>query len=131
MVRRARARARAQAVWSVAFHDTGDFVVSASQDGTARLWDLASMRCRTTIRGHDKSVNSACFAPFSNTLATASSDKTVSLWDVRTGGSSGVCTSTLTGAASVCKVRYHPTGDVLAAADYDGVVTVRRGWRVC
>ena len=40
-----------QAVWSVAFHDCGDFMVSGSMDHTARLWDINSERCRQTFRG--------------------------------------------------------------------------------
>lgn len=30
------------AVWSCAFHDTGDFLVSGSMDHTAKLWDLVT-----------------------------------------------------------------------------------------
>jgi sperm-associated antigen 16 protein len=29
-----------QAVWSVSFHSCGNFVVSASKDNTAKVWDL-------------------------------------------------------------------------------------------
>lgn len=38
----------AQAVWSVAFHHTGDFVASASLDHSAR--------CRAALAGHSDSV---------------------------------------------------------------------------
>ena len=53
-------------------------------DNTAKVWDLNSLRCRYTLRGHADSVNSIEFLPFSNTLLTCSADKTLSLWDART-----------------------------------------------
>jgi len=54
-------------------------------DHTVKLWDINSLRCRQTLRGHVDSVNAVCFQPYSNNVATASGDKTVSLWDARTG----------------------------------------------
>lgn len=33
-----------QATWGVDFHHSGDFLVSASMDHTARLWDLNSSK---------------------------------------------------------------------------------------
>ena len=53
-------------------------------DNTAKVWDLNSLRCRYTLRGHADSVNSIEFLPYSNTLLTCSADKTLSLWDART-----------------------------------------------
>lgn len=35
-------RDHTQAVWSVAFHDEGDFVASASMDHTSKLWDIVT-----------------------------------------------------------------------------------------
>ena len=70
-------------VWDVAYHDCGDFVVSASMDQCAKLWDVVTGKAKQAFRGHVDSVNSVCFQPFSNTIATGSGDKTVSLWDCR------------------------------------------------
>lgn len=55
------------------------------RDHTARLWDVASQRCRQTFRGHVDSVNAIAWQPFTNNLCTGSGDKTVSLWDARSG----------------------------------------------
>ena len=71
-------------VWCVSWHNCGDFLASCSMDNTAKVWDLNSLRCRYTLRGHADSVNSIEFLPFSNTLLTCSADKTLSLWDART-----------------------------------------------
>ena len=70
-------------VWCVSWHSCGDFLASCSMDNAAKVWDLNSLRCRYTLRGHTDSVNSIEFLPFSNTLLTCSADKTLSLWDAR------------------------------------------------
>ena len=71
-------------VWCVSWHTCGDFLASCSMDNTGKVWDLNSLRCRYTLRGHTDSVNSIEFLPFSNTLLSCSADKTLSLWDART-----------------------------------------------
>lgn len=71
-------------VWGSTWHTCGDFLASCSMDMTAKVWDLNSLRCRYTLRGHTDSVNSIEFLPYSNTLLTCSADKTISLWDART-----------------------------------------------
>ena len=58
---------------------------NVARDHTARLWDVASQRCRQTFRGHVDSVNAVAWQPFTNNLCTGSGDKTVSLWDARSG----------------------------------------------
>lgn len=87
-----------QAVWDVAFHHEGDFLISASMDQGCKMWDLNSGRARQTFRGHVDSVNAVCFQPFSNSICTGSGDKTVSLWDIR----SGLCVQTLYGHKNAC-----------------------------
>lgn len=39
------------------FNDTGDFIVSASMDHTAKLFDLGCGKRRHTFKGHKDSVN--------------------------------------------------------------------------
>jgi WD40 repeat protein len=64
-------------VWGCTWHSCGDFLASSSMDMTAKVWDLNSLRCRYTLRGHTDSVNSIEFLPYSNTLLTCSADKTI------------------------------------------------------
>jgi WD40 repeat protein len=66
---------------SVTFSPDGRFVVTASADGTARVWDAATGATRGELRGHTKSVNSASFSPDGKFIVTASDDATVRLWD--------------------------------------------------
>ena len=85
-------------VWSCAFLDTGDFVLSGSNDKTCKLFDLNAQKCKQTLRGHVDSVNQVTFQPFSNIACSASGDKTVSLWDIRT----GLCLQTFYGHMNAC-----------------------------
>ena len=89
----------AQTAWNVAFHDSGDFFATCSEDSYARIYDFNALSqgrketCRTVLRGHTDGVNYVNFQAFSHVVVTASQDKTVSLWDMR----NGECTSTLYG----------------------------------
>jgi WD40 repeat protein len=66
---------------SVAFSPDGRFVVTASADTTARVWDATTGAVAGELRGHSKSVNSASFSPDGRFIVTASDDATVRLWD--------------------------------------------------
>lgn len=57
----------------------GALVATASLDGTAKLWDLATGREVLTLFGHDGPVNTVAFSPDGRFLATASGDGTVAL----------------------------------------------------
>ena len=63
----------------------GRRLVTASSDGTARLWDAATSEQLGPPLEHQAPVTWAEFRPDGRVLATCSQDKTVRLWDVPTG----------------------------------------------
>jgi U3 small nucleolar RNA-associated protein 13 len=73
------------------------FIITASQDRTAKVWDLASilspsteegaiksirLRSLTTSKIHDKDINALDISPNSQLLASASQDRTAKLFSI-------------------------------------------------
>jgi WD40 repeat protein len=71
-------------VVAASFSPDGKHVVTASADGTARLWDAATGKSWGRLFVHTDAVNSASFSP-DGRVVTASSDGMARLWDTATG----------------------------------------------
>jgi WD40 repeat protein len=71
-------------VFNAAFSPDGRRVVTASEDQTARLWDVASGKALAVLGEHAGKVNHATFSPDGKRIATASSDGTARLWNILT-----------------------------------------------
>ena len=65
---------------SVAFSPNGRLILTGSNDGTARLWEVGGVA--TTFRGHTDQLNSAVFNQDGTRILTASNDMTARLWNV-------------------------------------------------
>ena len=63
----------------------GQRILTASEDPTARLWDVATGKELRQFIGHEEWIISATFAPDGDRILTASEDKTARLWEVATG----------------------------------------------
>jgi WD40 repeat protein len=70
-------------VWAVTFSPDGRLLATASEDGTARVHDVATGRPVTTLTGHASRVYGVAFSPDGRRLATASHDRSIRLWDTR------------------------------------------------
>jgi WD40 repeat protein len=67
------------------FSPDGKYVVTASADGTARVWNAATGQPVTPPMKHDAEVRMANFSPDGNYVVTASFDYTARIWDAHTG----------------------------------------------
>ncbi|MGW2161627.1 nSTAND1 domain-containing NTPase [Nonomuraea sp. NPDC001699] len=108
------------AVRNLAWSPDGRCIVTASRDGTGRVWDAVTGRTLAVLSGHEGMVEMASWSPDSTMVATASRDQSVRLWDAATGELQRV----LTGAADVVRgVAWSPDGRHVAGASRD--LTVR------
>ena len=83
----------ADCVRAVCFNRNGKYVLSASEDNTIKLWELASGKCLRTFVGHAGSVESVSLAPGGRLALSGSRDRTLKLWNVV----EGTCDVTLEG----------------------------------
>ncbi|KAL8283412.1 hypothetical protein RQP46_005822 [Phenoliferia psychrophenolica] len=120
------------------------FLITASQDRTAKIWDLASLPSSsssssspvplpslTTLKIHDKDINSLDVAPNDKLLASGSQDRTARLFRINytpANKSSGAIASlepvgTFKGhKRGVWSVKFSPVDQVLATASGDRTV---------
>jgi WD40 repeat protein len=77
-------REHESSIGSVAFSPDGKLMVTASDDKTARLWDVATGKEIAVLRGHEGPVTFAAFSPNGMLVMTASEDTTARLWDTTT-----------------------------------------------
>ena len=70
-------------VESVAFSANGHFLLTGSEDTTARLWDLTKTPITSVeLEGHTHCISSVTFSPDSRFALTGSKDNTARLWDL-------------------------------------------------
>jgi WD40 repeat protein len=69
-------RGHRSAVSHVEFSADGRFVLTASDDGTARVWDAANGEQVDAVRAHAGRLNDAAFSPDGMRVVTASFDGT-------------------------------------------------------
>jgi WD40 repeat protein/DNA-binding SARP family transcriptional activator len=107
-------------VLDVAFSPRGQYLLSASHDGTARIWNVASGKLEQVFRGHDGAVTSASYSTDGQRVVTGGDDGTVRVWRVADGravimhGHEG----------PVRSVAFNRNGDRAISAGQDGTVRV-------
>ena len=73
------------AVKSVSFSPDGKTLASGSNDGTVRLWDVATGVSKTTLTEHSSGISNISFSPDGKTLASNGWGNALHLWNVATG----------------------------------------------
>jgi len=103
-------------VMAVAWSSDDRWILTASKDKSARIWDARTGGLQQTLLGHQGSVLAVAIAPKGKLVATGSADDTIRLWDAR----SGQCLRTLTNhQGDVLSLAFSPDGNLLASGGAD------------
>ena len=91
-------------------------MITASEDGTARIWDAHTGRALAILKGHAGSVRCAKFDATGRKIVTASTDGSARLWDTQSGEELAV----LSGHEdTVWAAEFSPDGTYVATASQD------------
>lgn len=111
-------------VISCAFSPNAALLATASDDGTARLWNVPDGTVQAVLAGHTGGVWGCAFSPDGTLLATTSDDRTARLWNV----ADGTLHAVLAGHTDwVWGCAFSPDGVLLATTSKDGTT---RLWQV-
>lgn len=83
--RETAARAHDGVVVAAVFSRDGKWIVTASEDWTARIWDAQTGRSHAGVLEHHGIVESAAFSPDGKHVVTASVDHSARIWNVNDG----------------------------------------------
>jgi WD40 repeat protein len=107
-------------VKSAAYSPDGQYIVTASWDKIARVWNATTGEEKLVLRGHKDVLYSAEYSPDGQRIVTASWDNTARVWDAATGG----FLFTLQHPAGVLGAVFSPDGQRVATAGYDHTVRI-------
>lgn len=101
-----------KAIYTAVFSSDGNRILTASEDGTAKLWNMEG-KCLAVLK-HEERVNSAVFSPDDRQILTASWDQKARLWDLQ-----GKALVDLTHNGIVSSAVFSPDGRMILTASRD------------
>lgn len=106
-------------VFSAGFSPNSKYIVSASADATARIWNNQGKWIRT-LKGHKKAVTQAKFSPDGQRILTASDDFTAKLWSLK-----GKMLANLTGhQGKIVSIDFSANGQFILTAAEDNTARI-------
>jgi WD40 repeat protein len=109
---------------TASFSPDEERVVTASEDGTARVWEVATGKAVGQPLRHNGVIKSVAFGPDGKRIVTASADGTARVWEAATGKAVG---QPLRHDGAVNSAAFSPDGRWVVTASDDGTARV---WEV-
>lgn len=114
-------RGHTSGVATLDFSPDGQYLLSASEDRTARIWRVATGEALAVLEGHTGKLTDARFSPDGRLVVTAGEDGTVRLWD----SASGKVVLVLRGHVGVVRgARFSADGRLVLTEGDDGTARV-------
>lgn len=100
------------------FSRDGRWLVSASSDYSARVWQLPSLRLHAVLGGHEDDVDMAVFSPDDSLIATCALDRCVRIFN-----RDGLCLHVMHGhTGNVLSLAWMRDGQRLVSSSVDGTI---------
>jgi len=74
-----------ESMFSIALSPDGKTILTGSEDGTVRFWDVETGRALHVLTAHTSWVTKVAFSPDGKTALSGSADGTAKIWDVQNG----------------------------------------------
>lgn len=110
----------AKYITSAEFNRDGQKVLTASQDGTAVVWDVARQQPLLKLPKQNASINAAAFSPDDQLIVTANEDRVAVLWEAATGREK----FRLAHDDAVTRASFSPDGQWLLTASNDATARI-------
>jgi len=94
--------------------------ITASNDETARIWEVASGHCKGVLEGHTQAVRDVQVDFENKAAVTCSDDMTVRMWELETYSCTSILENEHLGRINIIRVRFdrEPQMMVSASTDY-------------
>jgi WD40 repeat protein len=108
-------------IQSAVFSPDGKKIITASSDGTAKIWDANTGEMLLNLSGHYLDVKYAQFSPDGKKVITASYDNTAKVWDAITGA---MLLDLTAHSSAVTSAQFSPDGKRIITASWDQTLKV-------
>ena len=105
-------------VHRIAVTPDGRFVITASEDRTAIVWDASTLRARFTLAGHTDVVTDVDVTPDGKLAVTGSRDFALKVWHLKTGR----LLREMQGIGAIIAVTIIPDGTIAVSASDTGYI---------
>lgn len=114
-------KAHTAPVRGVAFSADGQFLATASEDKSIKIWNMYRQRFLYSLYRHTHWVRCAKFSPDGRLIVSCSEDRTVKIWDT----ASKQCVNSFTDSVGFANfVDFNPSGTCIASAGSDHTVKI-------